>query len=187
MPSLDLTSNSRAPVTESSAPASSVPVSSNRGEFRPGTVQPRRALPRPRLAPPRRGRAPTPVHRACCAPRPWYRLKMTEGEEDGTSIISPGVEERSRWESLILKKFVYRVSIVWRDHELGVKSRETVESNWVPTFYKLSQPPDLSLSLAGSPGVHHSAAYRSVYHDFGGYRADRVAKPIGIPLPNWTW
>jgi hypothetical protein len=34
-----------------------------------------------------------------------------EEEEEGTGVISLGIEERNRGESLILKKFVSRVSI----------------------------------------------------------------------------
>lgn len=65
----------------------------------------------PQLAPPWCVRAPTPLHGACCAPRPCQRLKMTEGEEEVTSIISPGFEKRNRVEPFVLKKFVSRVSI----------------------------------------------------------------------------
>jgi hypothetical protein len=50
-----------------------------------------------------------------------------EEEEEGTGVISLGIEERNRGESLILKKFVSRVSIFWRGHELSVKSREAIE------------------------------------------------------------
>jgi hypothetical protein len=57
---------------------------------------------------------------------------MTKEEDDGSIVFALAVEERNRGESLILKKFVFRVPIF--EEVTNWVSNVERPSNWVSNF-----------------------------------------------------